>query len=168
MLPSYTIVEDIIDELSMDLDKRGFSRINPNDDEVVRYAKRDSPNNFEVGIGKVFESTEKKTFDLMHLALDYDLPKNFHTRDAEIIRPSCQLMYLFFRNSPVYHHDQLPLMNEKNRLQGERGNISYCIGVEKEETTAAEMQSTLGEVIDYICDFVTINTQMLTRTQPFD
>ena len=73
MLPSYTIVEDIIDELSMDLDKRGFSRINPNDDEVVRYAKRDSPNNFEVGIGKVFESTEKKTFDLMHLALDLSL-----------------------------------------------------------------------------------------------
>ena len=71
-------------------------------------------------------------------------------------------MYEFFRASPIYHHSQC--FNE-DRFENGRMKVIYPIGFEKDKTTPQEMRNVLREAVDYFCNHITVNVQMLERTK---
>ena len=164
MVDAYLKIEDIVEGLSADLDQRGFSRVDLRENEVVRYAKRDSPITFQVGMDQDDNPEEEPEFNHIYLALGYDLPAGATEHDGERMIPGSDIMHTFFRNSRIYH--QSLCLNE-DRFQDGRMNMVYHIGFEKDKTTAVEMRAVLREVVDYISNYVTANAQMMERTQSF-
>lgn len=52
-------LEDIAKPLSIDLTDLGFYLVEPKKNEVLRYEKMDSPNNFQIGLRKSPESSRE-------------------------------------------------------------------------------------------------------------
>lgn len=159
----FPVLEDITEELTSDLDQRGFSRVETQSpDEVVRYAKRDSPVNFQVAI-EPEEVSEEPDYNHVLLVLKCDSLKETRGSPDHLI-PNTDLMLGFFRNTNITN--QSPTFTESlNSLQNGVFNAAYHIGFEKAKTSAPEMKAVLREAADYFCDYVTANVQMLTKTQ---
>lgn len=165
MADRFPKIEDIIDGLSTDLVQRRFSRVDPKENEVVRYVKQDSPIGFQVGLEQDDNPDEEPEFNHLYLALSYDLPNGIQQHIGEKLIPGGDLMHTFFRNSPIFHQS---LCFNKDRFQDGRINLVYHIGFEKDKTTENGMRTVLREAIDYFCNYVTANTQMLDRTQALE
>ena len=168
MTKSFPKIEDIVEGLSIDLDQRGFSRVNPEENkvlsEVVRYKKEDSPIGFKVGMAQDYQNPQVLDINTIFLVLNYNLSEDI-SQSAEHMIPNPELMRLFFRNSPIYN---IGLANDKDSLQKEKIKLYFYIEFEKDKTTAIKMRTVIRETVDYICNYVTTNANMLTRTQSFD
>lgn len=165
MTQDFPKIEDIVYQLTADLTNLGFLKIDPKENEVVRYQRRNSHLNFQVGIEQEYNDPEEPQFNHIHLVVGYDLPAGTSQRTGENVFPRPELMYDFFRNTSIYHHS---LTFNEDRFKDGRMNLVYHIGFEKDKTTALKMRTILREIGYYFCNSVTTNVQMLTSTQSFD
>lgn len=164
MAQTFPRIEDIVDILTADLDTRGFSRIAPKINEVLRYEKRDSSIQFQVGIDNYANDQEEPEFNHFYLSLGYAIPPYMTEIEGERLFPNSELLYIFFQNSVIYHQG---FCGTKDHLQDGRMKLIYHIGFEKNKATAPEMRAVLREFIDYTCNYVSLNTEMVGRTSTF-
>ena len=162
---SFAKIENIVNELSADLSRRGFSKVEARENEVVRYAKQGGPICFQVGLTQEHSDSNSPEWNTISLALSYDYPKGFSEMDYERINPNSDLMESFYTNSPICHSG---LYLTKDIFQDGRMNLIYSIDFKKDKNTAVEMRAVLREFIDYVANYITVNVQMLVRTESFD
>lgn len=159
----YPIIDNIVEKLSTELGERGFSRVDPGEGEVVRYAKVDSPIKFQVGMKQDDQDGTWPNLNTIYLEFSYDLPEGVSQSPDNFTFPDNQMVDEFFRNLNIIYKGLNSYGFEDGRMK-----FFYHIGFEKNNTTVIEMRNVLREAVDYICNHVTNYVCMLTRTQFFD
>jgi len=166
MADTYPIIMDIVADLSSDLEERLFWVVPTLDNEIVRYAKIGNPYRFQVGLEEKDCDTEEPEFNHVYLSIEYDLGENDPGFSAKKIAPNWDMIWLLSRNTTaVFGGLGLGKMEIEN---GQAKNLFYHFGFKKDETTPNEMRAILREAITYICDYISLNADMLIRTQSSD
>jgi len=169
-IPGFPVIEDIVEELSTDLEQRGFSRIQPKEEEVARYEKRDSPIGFQAGLEQnlVYDPAEagRPQFNHVYVRLEYVLPEGSSQPISErVLFPGAEIIREFFRNSQAYQTGHFCLL--ENVARDRKVRLVYSIGFKKDKTDPGEMKVVLREFIDYCCNYAAINTDMIAKTRSF-
>ncbi|MAG47244.1 hypothetical protein CL617_01445 [archaeon] len=167
-MTDHSKIEDILEDLTTDLDQRGFSKIEPKEDEVVRYKKLDNLVGFQIGIEQDDISPEEPEYNSIYLLLNYSLPEGFSEHTGEkVIPPRTELIGSLF-NEDYTKQPIIGLCANRDTFKDGEMNLIYFIAFKKYKTTATKMRNILRETVDYICNYVTMNSEVLTRTQSFD
>lgn len=175
----FSKLEEIIEELTSDLDKEGFSKIKPDKSnkrwagllrwaklpELVRYQKRNSPIDFQVGIKE--DRSDKKDPDVtcIYFMVSYLFPKEINKGIGEILFPN--MVHL---GDCLFDYLKVNLISEawrdvtKPENDG-RVHLVYTISLEKEKTVRQYAKTVLREFIIYADKYVGANVETLERAR---
>ncbi|MBR9704491.1 hypothetical protein GOV12_03710 [Candidatus Pacearchaeota archaeon] len=165
-MADFVKLEDVVLELSADLNERGFRVINPCDQESVRYSKPEDPYSISCGVEEINKNEEgneeEPDFNHIYLIINYNVPEGTGKMTGSLLFPNRESMDLFFQDSIILHHSNCVC---ENPLIDNKMTQIYHIGFEKDETTSEQMRDVLRETISYFQEYVTTNLRMLERTK---
>lgn len=158
----YPRIEDILEELTEELNQRGFSRIASEKEEIVRYARRESSIEFQVGIEEDDSNEEEPEDNHVYLKIGCKVPPENCFGDGVSKLFPVQFMYYFFRNTSQVDGG---LCGNEDVIKEGKVNLIYHVAFEKEKAKRGEMKAVLREAITYVAEYMTVNMEMLERTR---
>jgi hypothetical protein len=150
------ILEKVVKRLS--LEERGFTPVEPDSDEIVRYQRDGHPAGIQVGIDRQLEDAEEPDPCQFYLNFDALLPEGTSPAEAEKMFPIYEQMEIFFRNAGIPYHDRVADKEDPMKLH-------YHIGFEKNSRSVKQMGAVLREFIEYTCHYLAVNIEMAEKAK---
>src|SRR3989344_6520313 len=161
---AFPTIDEIVPQLTADLHKRGFSEAAALEGEVVRYAKKESPVGFQVGVHEFQFEPSEPTYARAYFCVGHALPSGvaFESRcSVELFLPTNgTLPYIFSFEKGVSAIFYGPEPDGEDRVS--RG---CSLMLEKSKIDAQKLRSLLREVIDYFAKYADLQFETMNRTQ---
>jgi len=150
-------IEDIIGELSSDLENEDFYIVKEKEKEIVRYQKTDGPINFQVGL-RQFVNHEGYETMAININFAYDIPDYMDQNQAEELVPDGTLMSVLLHDSIC----QLLTKGKSHKLREEgKHNFEIAAICNKKELNPENIRPFMKNIIMFYCDDIKHKYQMM-------